>query len=647
VNTAAPTISGTAAVGQVLTCNVGIWSGSAITYEFQWLRSGTPIASARSATYAVVAADDGTPLSCLVRATAGTLSTDVISAAVTVGGGGSVGTGPVNTTPPTIVGAAAVGQNLVCTSGTWTGIGVTYSYQWLRSGEAIACATSSTYTVTAADSGTSLSCLVRASITTGSTELVSAGVTVGGNSNGPVNTVAPAIAGTPEVGQRLNCSSGIWSGLGISYTYQWRRAGVAIASAISSTYRVTAADSGAALSCVVRAAHGWGAVEVASAAVVVGGGGSGAGPVNPVAPSINGTAAVGQVLTCSPGTWNGAGLTFAYQWHRAGAPIGSATLSTYTVSVADSGAALTCVVRASNTSASTEAVSASVTVAGSGGGSSVPVNVVPPSIAGTAAVGQVLTCVAGTWSFGGVGVTYGYQWVRGGVPIGSATSASYTVASGDAGQVLSCVVRASNSSGSTDAVSGSVTVGSGGGGGGGGVGPGDTVPPTISGVSAPGQVLTCNPPALNGVTFEYRWRLSGSSIPRATWATYTVLSSDLSGSLSCSVVAYTSSGVYASTSTSVAVTGWSGHSPGNSVGPWLSGTAAFGQALTCNPGAWHGLPDLSYATKWQRNGADISGAVGQSYLVAAGDVGKQLNCVVIVSNGYGKGALASGAVTVT
>jgi hypothetical protein len=88
------------------------------------------------------------------------------------------------------------------------------------------------------------------------------------------------------------------------------------------------------------------------------------GPLNTSAPTISGTPAVGQTLTCHSGTWTGAGLTFTYRWQRAGTPIASATAATYVIQAADAGRQLTCVVTASAASGSASATSTPVTVAG-------------------------------------------------------------------------------------------------------------------------------------------------------------------------------------------------------------------------------------------------------------------------------------------
>jgi trimeric autotransporter adhesin len=68
-NTVAPKITGIPKVGKTLSCSLGTWTGSTpITYSRQWLRGGSPIAGATSASYVVKAADKGKLLSCRVTA---------------------------------------------------------------------------------------------------------------------------------------------------------------------------------------------------------------------------------------------------------------------------------------------------------------------------------------------------------------------------------------------------------------------------------------------------------------------------------------------------------------------------------------------------------------------------------------------------
>jgi hypothetical protein len=66
----------------------------------------------------------------------------------------------------------------------------------------------------------------------------------------PVNSVAPSISGTLQVGDVLSAATGTWSGAPSSYSYQWKRASTAggsytnVASASSSTYTLTDDDIG-------------------------------------------------------------------------------------------------------------------------------------------------------------------------------------------------------------------------------------------------------------------------------------------------------------------------------------------------------------------------------------------------------------------
>lgn len=70
VNTVAPTISGTNAVGNMLTATNGTWTGTApISYTYQWKRDGVNILSATSITYTLVQADAGYNITCQVTGT--------------------------------------------------------------------------------------------------------------------------------------------------------------------------------------------------------------------------------------------------------------------------------------------------------------------------------------------------------------------------------------------------------------------------------------------------------------------------------------------------------------------------------------------------------------------------------------------------
>ena len=112
-------------------------------------------------------------------------------------GGGPTdgGNAPINTVAPVISGNTSLGSVLTTTNGTWTSLTtITYTYQWYRGINAISGATSSTYTLVAADSTQSITCQVTATNILGDSTATSNIITAGNYA--PINTVAPVISGT-------------------------------------------------------------------------------------------------------------------------------------------------------------------------------------------------------------------------------------------------------------------------------------------------------------------------------------------------------------------------------------------------------------------------------------------------------------------
>lgn len=79
-----------------------------------------------------------------------------------------------------------------------------------------------------------------------------------------VNTVAPAITGTAQVGATLTVSNGTWKGYSPTFTYQWKKDGVNIAGATNNTYVPVAGDVGGVLTAVVTATNNTGSVSATS-----------------------------------------------------------------------------------------------------------------------------------------------------------------------------------------------------------------------------------------------------------------------------------------------------------------------------------------------------------------------------------------------
>lgn len=167
---------------------------------------------------------------------------------------------PVNTQEPSISGTARVGNVLQGNRGTWTGA-QTYSYRWVRcdpSGGApdgsdcapISGQTGTNYRVRSADRGFSLRFRVTATNADGATTAASNPTArVPTASGGPVNTVRPAISGSPVPGNRLQGSRGTWEGDDpMTFAFRWLRCdaqgnGCAqINDATDNDYTVQAAD---------------------------------------------------------------------------------------------------------------------------------------------------------------------------------------------------------------------------------------------------------------------------------------------------------------------------------------------------------------------------------------------------------------------
>ena len=159
-NTAKPAITGDAVVGGSLAASQGTWSTDGLTFAYQWLRDGEPIAGATATQYAPVVADLGKAVSVKVTATkSGSTPGTATSDPVTV----EKGAAPQNSAAPEIAGTPELGETLTVSDGEWDLEDLTFGYQWLRDGEAIEGATEATYVVTEDDLGTELAAEVTAS----------------------------------------------------------------------------------------------------------------------------------------------------------------------------------------------------------------------------------------------------------------------------------------------------------------------------------------------------------------------------------------------------------------------------------------------------------------------------------------------------
>ena len=493
---------------------------------FQWYRDATPIVGKTTSSYLPTAADYEKHV--WVRETTAMLgSTTVVKESVPVNYSLHAG----GTLAP--IGVAQVGKTLSVAALTYStdagpiasGVGV--SYQWLRSGVAIAGAlgTAPTYTLVAADYTKVISVRVTAQystylpairLSTGTAKVIK-GVIV----------TAPATVPTVDVGAgsppALTASWPI-AEVGTAKTYQWYRAGVAITGATHIIYQAAAADIGKAISVRVTAAKlNYTSITATSTATdysLVA-----SGPVTLSAPTGYG---IGQTLSIAPRTFQAGGsprsdVVTGYQWFRNGVAIPAALHgqdATYTPVVADTGKAITVKVTVTlpgfiptiGTSGATPALAANVLA-----GWNAPVTV-------TKAVGSlVLSASSGVTT---TPAATAYQWYRGAVAIVGGTHATYTLVVADTSQLISVRVSVSASTYTTvvkKSVGVSYTV----------VALGlptlDITSPTVGTTLhavLPGYTVGGSVYVPDAVHLGFQWLRNGTAIAGATASTYPVVAAD-------------------------------------------------------------------------------------------------------------------------
>ena len=265
VNISLPSITGTPQVGQNLNASVGTWSNSPTGFTEQWLANGTAISGATSPTFVPTTAQVGENISVTVIAS-NAIGSSAGATSATVGPvTAATVAAPTNTVAPTISGSPIVGDTLTATTGTWTG-SPTFAEQWLANGTAISGATGLTFVPTSGQVGDNISVEVTASNSGGSTQATSATVgPVTAAATAPVNSVAPVISGTPQVGDTLTASTGTWSGSPTpTFAFSWNGVG---SPTNASTYAPVTGDVGNNLIATVTATNSAGSASQPSASV--------------------------------------------------------------------------------------------------------------------------------------------------------------------------------------------------------------------------------------------------------------------------------------------------------------------------------------------------------------------------------------------
>ncbi len=428
------------------------------------------------------------------------------------------------------------GGSVVLSAATGTG----YTYQWRKNGTSISGATSSSYTATASGSYTVV-------------------VTSGGcSSTSPATTVTVSAAPSATIsagGATTFCNGGsvtLSANTGTGLTHLWRKNGINISGATTSSYTATTAGS---YTVVVTS----GGCSTTSAATSV--------TVN-AAPTASVTAS-GATSFCTGGNvllTAATGTGYTYQWRNNGTNISGATSNTYSATASGS---YTVVVTGNGCSTTSAATTVTVSAA--------PSATITAGGATTFCNGGSVVLSANT----GSGLTY--QWRVNGASISGATASSYTATTAG-----SYTVVVTNGGCTTTSAAATVAV---------------NASPTAS-VTASGATSFCTGgnvvlTAATGTGYTYQWRNNGTNISGATASSYTAAAT---GSYTVRVT----SGGCTTTSAATQVT----------VSAAPSATITAGGATTfCNGGSvvLNANTGTGLTYQWRKNGINISGATAITY----------------------------------
>ena len=497
-------------------------------------------------------------------------------------------------------------------------------------------------------------------------------------------TGAPIISGTAQVAETLTAdTSGIADEDGLdnaTFSYQWLADDAEIESATSVTYTLAEDDGGKTIKVRVSFTDDGGNEEALTSAVTAA---VAAEPNTPVtgAPTINGTAQVGETLTVD--TSNIAdedGLTnvaYSYQWLAGGADIEGATGSSYTLTAAQEGQTVQVRVsftydadgeetRTRLTSSATAAVSAPNSPATGA-----------PTISGTVQVGETLT--ADTSSIadddGLDNASFSYQWVSNdGIAdsdIAGATASTYTPGTADEGKTIKVRVSFTDDANNEETLTSAATVAV-------AAAPTDTGP--LTGFTlwdasdqtelaqlADGGALSVDDPdgGSYGIRVEFkvnaeigsvRLELTGAKPVTKTesMAPYSLYGNDAdglngeplpAGEYTLRATAYSeregNGDELGSLEVSFTVTDGSPQPPPNSPAtglPAISGTAQVGETLTVDTNDIHdpdGTGDAVFTYQWLSEGTEIVGATDDSYTLTDADEGNRIRVRVSFTDDEG------------
>jgi hypothetical protein len=464
------------------------------TPSYQWKRNNVNIGG-NAATFNSAAIANGDTVYCVVTSSS-TCASPTVSSSNRVG----IAVNPVVTPSVTI----ATSSNVVCanTSVLFTATpvngGSNPSYQWKLNGNNVG-VNASTYSTLTLNNNDVVSCAMTSNVACATTSTVSSNtITMTIGTAGAPTVSISATASTICSGTPITFSANVTNGGG-SPSYQWRKNGVNISGATSSSYTSSTLVNNDAISCVVTSSEVCAnPTQASSNAVVI--------TVTPsVTPSISITASntsicAGQSITFTAATTN-AGSTPIYQWKVNGSNAGTNN-PTFTSTTLANNDVVSCLLT-SNVACATSSTSSSNALTITVNTTSTPTVNVTAS-ASTICSGTSVTFTASVTNAGG---SPGYQWRKNNVNISGAVSSTYTASNLLDNDVINCVVTSSSpcsspASASSNAITMSVS---------------SAVTPALVIAASTTTICTGQPvtftatPSNGGSTPVYQWKVNGAN----------------------------------------------------------------------------------------------------------------------------------------
>ncbi|MDB6121360.1 MAG: C-terminal target protein [Pedosphaera sp.] len=594
VITAQP-ISLTRNAGQSATVSVSVTGTAPFTY--QWQKDGSDIADATASSLILnnVSQSDAGIYTVEVSNTAGTdISSDATLIVIV---------------PPSITSQPASRTNNAGTTATFTVVasGTSPNYQWKKGGVNISGATAATLTLNNVSQTDAASYTVVVSNAAGSDTSSVATLTV---IDQPVITSEPASL-TRNAGQSATFSV---TATGTSPNYQWKKGGVNISGATTSTLIFNSVSQSDAASYTVVVSNAAGS-DTSSAAVLT--------VIDPPVITSQPDSRTNNAGTTATFSATASGTSPNYQWKKNGVNISGATTSALRLNNVSQGDVASYTVLVSNAAGSELSSAATLTV------TDAPVITTGPANAtANAGASASFSVVAGGT------VPLSYQWKKDGNAISGATTSSLTLNNVSQSDAASYMVVVSNVAGSATSSAATLTV---------------IEPPVItnqpaSRTNTAGTMATFSV-AVTGTSPAYQWlkgtnilvddgKVSGattdtltlSNVGQSDAAEYTVAVSNSAGSDTSLAATLTVIDPPVITSQPVSVTVGAGSS------------ASF--TVTAN-----GTAPLSY--QWRKGGVDIAGATTTTLTlnnVSQSDAG---NYTVYISNATGNATSSTAILTVT